>query len=299
MFKRLKLISNCREFLGWILLNTFPSLMSERLKLEMIYLIHMREHLNLSNPQTFNEKLQWLKLYDRNPLYTQLVDKFLVKDWVAKKIGGEHIIETIAVYNSPDEIDISLLPNKFVLKCTHDSGSVIICKDKSTFDMSLAKKKLADCLTKSPYTPFVEWAYKNVPHRIIAEEFMEEIGQNDLMDYKLFCFNGEPKILYMSRDHAQNCTTDFFDMDFNRIPMRMQSPNSENPPAKPKQFEELKRLASILSQGIPQVRVDFYVINEQIYFGEMTFYHCGGMVPVQPYEWNLKMGEMIKLPNKK
>ena len=169
---------------------------------------------------------------------------------------------------------------------------------KSTFDINAAKIKLAKSLKFDTYSFCGEWAYKDVPRCIIAEKYMEEEGQTDLMDYKLFCFNGEPKILYMSRDHAQNCTTDFFDMNFNRIPMRMQAPNSEISPIKPKQFDELKRLASILSQGIPQVRVDFYVINDNIYFGEMTFYHCGGMVPVQPYEWNLKMGEWIILPDR-
>lgn len=298
-FRKLRFLRTPKNIIGWLLYSYCPWIMTKKYRQEICYLLLTRTPLDLNNPKTFNEKLQWLKVYDRNPLYTKLVDKYLVKDWVANKIGDKYIIPTLAMYKEPNEIDLSKLPEQFVLKCNHDSGSVIICKDKSSFDINSARVKLAKSLKFDTYAFCGEWAYKNVPRCIIAEKYMEEEGQTDLMDYKLFCFNGEPRILYMSRDHAQNCTTDFFDMDFNPIPMRMQAPNSEIPPAKPKQFEELKRLASILSQGIPQVRVDFYVINDQIYFGEMTFYHCGGMVPVQPYEWNLKMGEMIKLPNEK
>lgn len=298
MFRKVRFLKTPKNIVGWVMYNCCPWLMTRRYWQEMNYLLLTRQHLNLDNPKTFNEKLQWLKLYDRNPLYTKLVDKYLVKDWVAEKIGREYIIPTLAVYESPNEIVLDELPNQFVLKCNHDSGSVVICRDKNVFDFDEAKRKLDRCLKKSTYAFCGEWAYKDVPRRIIAEKYMEEVGQSDLMDYKLFCFGGVPRILYMSRDHARNCTTDFFDMDFNRLPIRMQAPNSEIPPQKPKEFDELKRLASILSQGIPQVRVDFYVINGKIYFGEMTFYHCGGMVQVQPYEWNVKMGDMIQLPSK-
>lgn len=298
-FRKLRLLRTPKNILGWLLYTYCPSLMSERYWLEMNYLLLTRHQLNLDNPKTFNEKIQWLKLYDRNPLYTQLVDKYLVKEWVAAKIGSEHIIPTLKKYQTIDEIELSDLPDRFVLKCNHDSGSVIICRNKAQFNLDAAKMKLEECLNSDTSAFCGEWAYKNVSRCIIAEKYMEEDGQNDLMDYKFFCFDGVPRILYMSRDHAQNCTTDFFDMDFNHLPIRMQAPNSKVLPTKPKQFEELKHLAAILSQGIPQVRVDFYVINGTIYFGEMTFYHCGGMVPVQPYEWNLKMGEMITLPAKK
>ena len=299
MFKRLHLIKTPKEFLGWIMFRICPNWMSDRFHLEMNYLFTKREHLDLDNPKTFNEKLQWLKIYDRNPLYTKLVDKYLVKDWVKGKIGEEYVIPTMARYNKADEINLDELPDQFVLKCNHDSGSVIICKDKSKFDLDAAKEKLTKCLKTDTSSFFCEWAYRNVPRCIIAEPFMKENGQYDLMDYKFFCFDGEPKIMYMSRDHAAHVATDFFDMDFNHLPIRMLAPPSESLPGKPEQFEELKKLATCLSEGIPHVRVDFYVINGHIYFGEMTFYHCGGMVTVQPMEWNLKMGEMIHLPAKK
>ena len=299
MFKRLPLIKTPKEFLGWILFRYCPYLMSDRFHLEMNYLFTKREHLDLNHPVTFNEKIQWLKIYDRNPLYTRLVDKYLVKDWVKEKIGGDYVIPALARYNSPEEIDLGNLPDQFVLKCNHDSGSVVICKDKAHFDLEAAKRKLAICLQRDTSSYFCEWTYRNVPRLIIAEPFLKEDGYDDLMDYKFFCFDGVPRIMYMSRDHAANATTDFFDMDFNHLPIRMQAPPSPVLPEKPKQFEKLKELASILSQGIPQVRVDFYVVNENIYFGEMTFYHCGGMVTVQPYEWNVRMGDMIHLPPKR
>lgn len=298
-FRKLRFLRTPRNIIGWIMYNYCPKLMGKRYWQEMNYLLLTRLPLDLDNPRTFNEKLQWLKLYDRNPLYTKLVDKYLVKEWVAEKIGKEYVIPTLKMYKSPDEIDLSELPNQFVLKCNHDSGSVIICTDKSRFDLVSAKKKLAERLKFDTYAFCGEWAYKNVPRCIIAEKFMEEEGQQDLMDYKFFCFDGVPRVMYMSQDHAEHCTTDFFDMKFNRLPIRMQASNSDVPPPKPKQFEELKRLAKILSKGIPQVRVDFYVIKGHVYFGEMTFYHCGGMVQVQPLEWNLKLGEMIHLPQKK
>lgn len=299
MFKRVKLLESPRDVLGWAMYRLCPNLMSDRFRLEMFYLFEKRKHLNLDHPVTYNEKLQWLKIYDRNPLYTKLVDKYLVKDWVKSKIGENYVIPTIKRYASPDQIDLDTLPNQFVLKCNHDSGSVVICKDKTLFDLDAAKEKLTKCLKTSPYQSYFEWAYRDVPRCIIAEQFMMEEGNDDLMDYKFFCFNGKPEIMYMSRDHSREVTTDFFDMDFNHLPMRMQAPPSKVCPQKPEQFEKLKELASCLSQDIPHVRVDFYVINGKIYFGEMTFYHCGGMVDVQPYEWNVRLGEMIDLPEKR
>ena len=271
MFKRVQLLKTPKDFLGWVMYRTCPNLMSDRFHLEMNYLFTKREHLDLDNPKTFNEKLQWLKIYDRNPLYTKLVDKYLVKDWVKEKIGEEYIIPTLAKYNRAEEINLDELPEQFVLKCNHDSGSVVICKDKCSFDLEKAKGKLNKCLERDTSSFFCEWAYRNVPRCIIAEPFMQEEGQDDLMDYKFFCFGGVPRIMYMSRDHAENVTTDFFDMDFNHLPIRMQAPPSKVPPKKPEQFEKLKELAACLSQGIPHVRVDFYVINGRIYFGEMTF----------------------------
>lgn len=299
MFKRVHLLKSPHDYIGWILYRICPNWMSERFYLEMNYLFTKREHLDLDHPQTFNEKIQWLKIYDRNPLYTLLVDKYRVKEWVSETIGSEYVIPLLARYDSAADIDLEELPEQFVLKCNHDSGSVVICRNKQEFDLEAARRKLSKCLETDTSSFFGEWAYRNVPRCIIAEPFMSNGEDEDLMDYKFFCFNGVPRIMYMSRDHATHATTDFFDMDFNHLPVRMQAPPSIILPSKPREFEEMKRIASILSKGIPQVRVDFYVINGHVYFGEMTFYHCGGMVTVNPPEWNLKMGDMITLPPKR
>lgn len=299
MFKKIRRYAKDPYYaFGYDLIKTHPMWMSDKFYVKVQWWMIMGYELDLHNPRTFNEKLQWLKLYDRNPLYTELVDKYRVKDWVAAKIGSEYVIPTLKMYKTPEEIDLNELPEQFVLKCNHDSGSVIICKNKALFDLTAAKQKLSKCINHNFYKDAREWAYKNVKPVLFAEKFMYEEGGENLMDYKFFCFNGMPRVMYMSRDHAEHCTTDFFDMEFNRLPIRMQAPNSDVPPQKPKQFEELKRLASILSEGIPQVRVDFYVVDGKIYFGEMTFYHCAGLAEVKPSEWNSKLGDMICLPQK-
>lgn len=396
--------------------------------------------LDLKHPQTFNEKLQWLKLYNRNPLYTTLVDKYRVKHWVAEKIGEQYVIPTLAVYDSVDDIDLDKLPNQFVLKCNHDSGSVVICRDKLTFDFAAAKRILQNGLNTDFYLKHREWPYKNVKRCIIAEKYLEPVVEsidiashimdyriycfdgNPLMiyaytnylqsnnskpepsncdyfdvnwqplpyiqrsqsrgnierpkelscmldaaqqmskdipfaridfyetdklylgeitfypgaglskfhphiwdkkigehinlqkcnirerknmlkggviyDYKFFCFNGKPRFMYIGADKAENPTSDFFDMEFNHLPIRMTDPNAETPPQKPKEFEELKRVATVLCKGFPHVRVDFYVVSGQIYFGEMTFFHMAGLSPVKPLEWNLRVGNWLKLPKR-
>lgn len=297
MFRRFKNIKSLKDFFGVIMFDYCPKCMSEKFWLEAIYLKWTGLHLDLKHPKTFNEKIQWMKLYDRNPLYTQLVDKNLVKEWVADKIGKQYVIPTLAVYSSEEEIDFDKLPNQFVLKCNHDSGSVIVCRNKEQIDKDEVKRHFRERLAYDCSAVCGEWAYRNVPRMIIAEQFMEDKSGEALMDYKWFCFNGIPKIMYMCRDKGEHPTTDFFDMEFNRLPIRIQDPPSEVCPDKPVLFDEMKRLAGVLSKGLPEVRVDFYVVNGQIYFGEMTFYHLGGMTQIKPYEWNVKMGEMIHLPD--
>ena len=255
--------------------------------------------LNLDNPQTFCEKLQWLKLYDRNPLYHKLVDKYEVKKWVAEKVGEKYIIRTLKIYDSPEQIKLDELPNQFVLKCNHDSGSLVICKDKSKFDLASAREHLSRCLHRNFYQMAREWPYKNIPRKIIAEQFIEdEIGEA-LTDYKWFCFNGEPKIMYIGRDKGEHPTTDFFDMEFNLLPISIQDPPSAICPDKPIQFDEMRYVAAILSKNIPEVRVDFYVVNNNIYFGEMTFYHLGGFFHFNDKKWDDLLGSWLQLPNKK
>lgn len=257
--------------------------------------------LDWTKPRTFNEKLQWLKLYNRNPLYTALVDKYRVKQWVADKIGWEYIIPTLEVYKSVDDINPDKLPDQFVLKCNHDSGSVVICRDKSTFDLESAKKKLAARLRHNFYMDVREWPYKNVKRCIIAEPYLEDTLSHDQPDYKFFAFDGKVKALYIATERnnaeAETCF-DFFDMFFNHIDVTNGHPNAISLPEKPKHFNEMIRIAEILSQGIPHVRCDLYEIDGRVYFGEMTFYHMGGIVKFDPATYDELLGGWISLPKR-
>ncbi len=255
--------------------------------------------LNLDNPQTYNEKIQWLKLHDHNPLYTVLVDKFAVKQYVAEKIGPEHVIPIVGGpwYNAK-EIEPNSLPKRFVLKCNHDCGSVIICTDKDTFDWKKAKKKLNDALHRNYYYVGREWPYKNVKPCIYAEQYVVDDDGIELRDYKFFCFDGVPRYLFIATDRMnkqEETKFDFFDMDFNHLPFTNGHPNAFIAPEKPKHFNEMKKLAETLSAGIPHVRVDFYEAEDQVYFGEMTFYHWGGMGIFDPKEWDYTFGSWIDL----
>ncbi len=274
---------------------------SDKAYLRMIYRGYMGKKLDLKNPKTFNEKLQWLKLYNRNPVYTRMVDKYEAKSFIAEKVGEEYIIPTLGVWDKFDEIDFDRLPAQFVLKCTHDSGGLIICKDKSKLNLKEAKKKITKSLKRNFYHIGREWPYKNVKPRIIAEQYMVDnsgIKEECLTDYKFFCFDGQPKMVYISQDKAQEPHTDFFDMDFNRLNLRMRDSNSETPPSKPVAFEQMRELATVLSQDIAHIRVDFYYVNNKIYIGELTFFHNSGFTKIHPLEWAQRLGDWIKLPEK-
>lgn len=275
--------------------------MPDKMFLKLDYKKCMKKKLNLDNPQTYNEKLQWLKLYDRNPLYTTMVDKQEVKKYVAGIIGEQYIIPTIEVWDEFEEIDFDDLPDQFVLKCTHDSGGLAICKDKATFN----KEKACAAIKKSQRQNYFwnrrEWPYKNVKPRIIAEQYMEDAETAELRDYKFFTFNGECKLLFVASERqSENAETkfDFFDMDYNHLDFRNGHPNAEKWPAKPKCFDEMRELAEKLSKDIPHVRVDFYEVNGKVYFGELTFFHWSGMVPFEPEEWDKTLGDWIVLPEK-
>lgn len=268
--------------------------------LKLLYYHYFGKTLELDNPQTFNEKLQWLKLYNRNPLYTKLVDKYSVKDWVASRIGPEYVIPTYGIYNSAEDIDFNALPNSFVLKTTHDCGGIVICKDKDELDIEKAKKTLQNALSHSYYHRMREWPYKNVQRRIIAEKYMVNHSTDDLKDYKFFCFDGKVEFLFVASDRQSKTETkfDFYDAGFNRLMIVNGHPNSSNTIDKPQHFELMIELASKLSKGIPHVRVDFYEADGQVYFGEMTFFHYSGLVPFEPEKWDLIFGEKLHLPEK-
>ena len=271
----------------------------DKLFLRLSYYFRMGKWLHLKHPKTFNEKIQWLKLYGRRLIDTVLSDKYAVKEYIAKTIGSQYVIPLLGVWDRFEDIDFDSLPNQFVLKCTHDSGGVVVCKDKAAFDKEAAKNVINKGLQNNYYVYSREKAYRDIPRRIIAEEYKEDAATKDLRDYKFFCFDGIPKVLFIATERqSQNDETkfDFFDVDFNHLPFTNGHPNAAIPPEKPKRFEEMKQLAATLSKGIPHVRVDFYEANGQVYFGEMTYSHWGGMKPFEPEEWDRILGEWIHLP---
>lgn len=297
-----KTISTWLQLKRSLLYRLAPFIKNDEKFLKMKWKLYMDYPLNLDNPQTFNEKLQWQKLHDRKPEYTQMVDKYEAKRYVAGIIGEEHIIPTIAVYDRAEDIDFNTLPNQFVLKCTHDSGGIVICKDKSKLDMEAARKKLAKGLKTDFYFQNREWPYKGVTPRIIAEQYMVDESGYELKDYKWFCFDGEPKALFIASDRGsktEETKFDFFDMEFNHLPFTNGHPNAVKKVSRPVGFDKMKELAAKLSKGLMQARIDFYDINGMIYFGEITFFHWSGMKPFVPREWDYKLGSYIKFPQKK
>lgn len=266
--------------------------------LKKMFKERMGYSLDLENPKTFNEKLQWLKLHDHNPLYTTMVDKYAVKKYVAEKIGEQYIIPTLGVWERFDDIDFDELPNQFVLKCTHDSGSIVVVTDKSKMDKVAAKKKLENGLRYNYYYWGYEWPYKDVPPRIIAEKFMVDESGVELKDYKVFNFDGIPKAIQVDYDRFTNHKRNIYDADWKYIDMSIEYPTDANHQiAKPKNLEKMLELAGKLSEGIPHARTDFYVINDEIYFGEITFYHGAGLEHFMPEKYDGVFGEWIKLPD--
>ena len=268
--------------------------LSDALYLKLAYRGNTGRKLHLSAPKRYTEKLQWMKIYDRNPRYTTMVDKAAAKEWVASIIGQEHIIPTLGVWDHFEDIDLDALPQQFVLKCTHDSHSVLVCTDKQSFDFASAQKQLDTALKREYFYEGRQWPYKNVPPRIIAEQFMENDATEDFRDYKFFTFNGEPKVMYIATGRGTGETYgDFFDMDFKHLDLCIDHKSAPVCPEKPSCFEEMKKAAALLAWGTPQVRVDFYEVNGQFYFGEMTFFHCGGFVTFQPDSWDEVFGSWM------
>lgn len=273
--------------------------MDDEAYLKRKYRACMGKELNLGSPQTFNEKLQWLKLHDRKPEYTTMVDKYAVKKYVADIIGEEYIIPTLGVWNHFDEIDFDKLPNQFVLKCTHDSGGIVICKDKNKLDLKSAKKKMEKCLKRNYYWSSREWPYKDVKPRIIAEQYIEDNNKEGfLTDYKFFCFNGKMKCMYVSvNSHTAKQKIQFFDRNYNLLPIRRDDYLVfDEIPKKPNHLDDMIKIAEQLSRNIPHTRIDFYYIQNRIYFGEITFFTGSGFIPFSEKKWDYKLGSWIKLP---
>lgn len=282
-----------------LVLNQLAPYVSDENFVKWKYYLNFHKRLDLRNPQTFNEKLQWLKLYDQHEEYTQLVDKYEAKQFVASIIGKEYIIPTIGVYDSIEEIDFEYLPQQFVIKCTHNSGGIIVCKDKQKLDIKNSCKQLEKWLKVNPYWKNREYPYKNVKPRIIIEQYMEDESGYELKDYKFFCFDGEPKCLFVATDRGkegEETKFDFFDLEWTHLPFTNGHPNSKQSISKPNSFENMIEISRRLSQGFPHVRVDLYNINGRIYFGELTFFHWSGLTPFVPEEWDYRFGEFLNLP---
>ena len=278
------------------------NIMSDEAFIRKRFRLAMGYNLDLENPKSYSEKLQWLKLYDRRPEYITMVDKILAKECAEKIIGKEHIIPTIGVWDSPEQIDFGALPDQFVLKCNHNSGTgMCICKCKNDIDAEKVKRELKRGLKENYYLGNREWPYKDVPRKILAEQYMEDRQTKDLRDYKFFCFDGEVKALFIATDRqttGAETKFDFYDSEFNHLPFTNGHPNAAIPPAKPQTFDQMKEIAHALSSGFPHVRIDLYEINGEVYFGEYTFSHWGGMVPFVPSKWDDVFGEWLHLPAK-
>ena len=260
----------------------------------------MGKRLDLKHPKTFNEKLQWLKIYDRRPEYTTMVDKYAVKQYVADRIGEQYVIPTLGVWDRPEQIEWDSLPDKFVLKCTHNSGGLVICKDKKKLDKEAAIKKLSDALERDYYLASREWPYKNVPRRIIAEKYMEEAPNiGDLPDYKVFNFNGEPKLIELDYNRFVNHMRNIYTADWELTDIKIDYPSDKDRTFdKPQMLEELKVLCRKLSAGIPFIRSDFYIVDNKLYFGELTFFPDGGITHLQPENYQEILGDWILIPAK-
>ena len=272
--------------------------LSDERYLRLMFRLRMGKKLSLDNPKTFCEKLQWLKLYDHNPLYTTLVDKIEVKKYVESVIGPDHIIKTIRCWESFDEIDFDVLPEQFVLKCNHDSGGLCIVRDKSLFNVKEAKKTIDRSLRRSFYKNYREWAYKGISPKVFAEEYLDA-GEEGLTDYKFFCFNGEPKFINVSRfEHTDDEEISFYSLDWKETPFqRVDHKRLSIVPSRPHCLDEMIEISRKLSNGIPFVRVDLYENNDKVYFGEMTLCPSAGFAKYGPENWNETLGDWIKLPS--
>ncbi len=299
IIKKIKKALKNPKLIVSFLLNkkTIAKLFPDKVYLRLKYCLEMGKKLNLKNPETFNEKLQWLKLYNRKPEYTMMADKVEVRKYIAEKLGEEYLIPCLGVWDNPEDIDFESLPNQFVLKCNHNSGTgMIICKDKSKLDIKKAKKELKKGLKENYYLLNREWPYKNIKPRIIAEKYMVDESGTELKDYKFFCFDGKVELIQVDYGRFKEHKRNLYTLDWEFVNAQIQFPNDENYIInKPVQLKKMCDIASELSNGIPHVRIDLYSIESKIYFGELTFYHGSGVERFYPKELEYKLGEMINL----
>lgn len=294
-------MKNIKHYIAWALnLPVIRSIAPDKWYLSIRYFEHFGKNPNWKKPTTFNEKLQWLKVNYRKDEFTKMVDKYAVREYIAEKIGKEYLIDLVGgPWESVEEIDFDALPNQFVLKCTHDSGSVFICKDKKDFDIAEVKKKISKALKFNMYWYGREWPYKNVKPRIIAEKYMVDESGTELKDYKVFNFGGEPKFIQVNFGRFSDSKKNYYNTNWEYMPIKNHFPTDKNADIKkPEKLDEILKLSSILSRELPFLRTDFYSINDKIYFGELTFFPASGFVPFEPECWDRKFGDMINLPDK-
>lgn len=271
----------------------------DRIYLQIVYFRHFKKFIDFDNPKTFNEKIQWLKLNYRKEEYTNLVDKYRVKQYITKLIGEEYVIPTLGVWNNVDDIDFKSLPEKFVLKCNNDSGGIVICKNKKDFDEAKAKSFLKERLKNNGYWYGREWPYKNVKPCIIAEKYMEDSISKDIKDYKFFCFNGSMEFFDIDIDRFIEHRANYYDRNGNFLPFGKTycPPDYTKKIEMPKNLDKMIELAETISHNTVLSRIDFYEIDGQVYFGEITFYPGSGFSPFTDEKWDYKLGDMIDLPN--
>lgn len=279
-----------KGYLNWV---------PDAIYLKILYRLSMGERCNLKNPVKYNEKLQWLKLHDRKPEYARMVDKYEVRGYIAEAIGEEYLIPCYGVYNSFEEIDFSKLPEQFVLKCTHDSGSVEICKDKANFDFKGAKDRLTGAMGKNYYNTYREWPYKNVKPRIIAEKFMVDETVDDLRDYKIMCFNGEAKLIEVHENRfarERGYTQTFYDRAWNKLNIAQKGfiPTDEER-EKPVKLDEMLALSEKIAKDMYHARIDWYLIGDKLYFGEITFYDGSGFAKFDDEKDDIFFGSLIQI----
>lgn len=308
IFKKLKkALTNPRRLVAYIIEKPFVAkCFNDKQYVKLKYRLITGRKLNLKAPKSFSEKLQWLKLYDRDDKYVKMVDKYDAREYIASVVGEEYLIPLLGVWDSVDEIDFDSLPDQFVLKCTHDSGGVVVCRDKSKFDIDSAKTKLNAWMKRNYFYRSREWPYKNIKPRIIAEKYMEDEASKGttlgLTDYKFYCFNGVPKLAYVSQGMENHNTAriSFLNLDWTFAPFkRLDYKPFDVEPPKPVNYERMLEIASVVSAEQIFLRVDFYEINKKIYIGELTFCPTSGMVPLDPANWDDELGTWLKLPIEK
>lgn len=272
----------------------------DKLYIELKYFYHFKKFPNLKNPATFNEKIQWLKLYDRKALYTMLVDKYEAKQYVADKIGREYVVPLFGVWDKFEDIDFDKLPDKFVLKTTHDCGGIVICDEKAHFEKDSAKRNIETHLNYNYYYEGREWPYKGVKPRIIAEKYLEDMAQtSEIIDYKLMCFNGKVRCSFTCTERLSgDMKVTFFDREWNIMPFERHYPKSKYEISKPGRYDEMIFLAEKLAKDIAFVRVDFYEVGGKLYVGELTLYPGSGWEEFTPAEYDEMLGSWLILPER-